>query len=131
MCRGSTRVYVHRLNFWYNNFFYVFFFVNHCKKTNLCMWISAYPLAENDFFLNVPHLFWIWDFEDMYLTHLEQEYGESHSISTSKNGFFWPSKVCIPLGQWEKSFFVNFECYNLANSEEWVCKMWWTCRHRS
>jgi hypothetical protein len=25
------------------------------SKNNLCMWIWAYPLAENDFFLNVPH----------------------------------------------------------------------------
>jgi hypothetical protein len=41
------------------------------SKNGLCMWISAYPLVENDFFLNVPHLLWVWDFEDMYLTHLE------------------------------------------------------------
>jgi hypothetical protein len=39
------------------------------SKNGLCMWISAYPLAENDFFFNVPHLLSVWDFDDMYLTH--------------------------------------------------------------
>jgi hypothetical protein len=33
--------------------FYMSFLLS---KNGLCMWISAYPLAENDFFLNVPHL---------------------------------------------------------------------------
>jgi hypothetical protein len=68
MCRGSTRVYVHRLDVQYNISLYVFFL----SKSGLCMWISAYPLAENDFFLNVPHLSWVWDFGDMYLTHFKK-----------------------------------------------------------
>jgi hypothetical protein len=27
-----------------------------------------------------------------------------------------------PLGTGEKIKFVNFECYDLANGEEWVCR---------
>jgi hypothetical protein len=41
----------------------------------------------------------------MYLTHLE--YGEAHSISTSKNWFFWPSKLCCPLRDLGKKTFLS------------------------
>jgi hypothetical protein len=100
-------------------------------KNGLCMWISAYPLAENDFFLNVPHLLWVWDFEDMYLTHLETRIWRGTFHIYFKKWFFWPSKLCCPLWALGENFFVNFERYDLANGKEWVCKIWWTCRHRS
>jgi hypothetical protein len=102
------------------------------SKNGLGMWISAYPLAENDFFLNVPHLLWVWDFEDMYLTHLETRIwrGTFH-IYFKKLVFLAFKTLLSPSGSRKKNFFVNFECYDLANGEEWVCKIWWTCRHRS
>jgi hypothetical protein len=101
------------------------------SKKGLCMWISAYPLAENDFFLNVPHLLWVWDFEDMYLTHLETRiWGDTFHIYFKK-WFFRLQNSTIPFGHRGNFFWVNFECYDLANSEELACEIWWTCRHRS
>jgi hypothetical protein len=40
------------------------------SKNGLCMWISAYPFVENNYFGNLPQLWWIWDFAHMYLTQL-------------------------------------------------------------
>jgi hypothetical protein len=39
-------------------------------KNGLCIWISAYPFVENNFFSNLPQLWWIWDFAHMYLTRV-------------------------------------------------------------
>jgi hypothetical protein len=103
------------------------------SKSGLCMWISAYLLVENNFFLNVPHLLWIWDFVDLYLTHLETRIKCCTIHAYLKKLIFGPSKLCYPhLAQGKKTFFlVNIKCYDLANGKEWVCKIWWTCRHRS
>jgi hypothetical protein len=67
------------------------------SKNGLCMWISAYPLAENVFFLNVPHFLWVWDFEDMYLTQLGTRIWRGSFHIYFKKCFFWPSKLCCPL----------------------------------
>ena len=40
------------------------------SKNGLCMWISFYPLVENDEFRKVPYVYWLWDFVYMYLTNL-------------------------------------------------------------
>jgi hypothetical protein len=128
MCRGGTRACFHHLDFQSKNFSYAIFIV---KKRLLYVNFSI-PLAGNDFFLNVPHLLWVWDFEDMYLTHLGTRIWRGTVHIYFKKWFFWPSKLCCPLwAQGEKNFFVNFEHYDLANGEEWACKIWWTCRHRS
>jgi hypothetical protein len=75
------------------------------SKNGLCMWISAYPLAENDFFLNIPHLLWVWDFEDMYLTHLETRIWRSTFHIYFEKWFFWPSKLyCLLWAQGKKTF---------------------------
>jgi hypothetical protein len=47
MCRGSTRVYVHRLDFQYNIFLYVFFII---KKRPLYVNFSIPPLRKIIFF---------------------------------------------------------------------------------
>jgi hypothetical protein len=110
----------------------MFHMLSLLSKNGLCMWFSAYPLAENDFFLNVPHLLWVWDFENMYLTHLETRIWRGTFHIYFKKWFFWPSKLCCSLwAQGKRTFFVNYERYDLANSEEWVNKIWWTYRHRS
>jgi hypothetical protein len=55
MYRGSIIVCIHHLDFQYNNFLYVFIIV---KTWPLYVNFSI-PLAENNFFLNVPHFLWI------------------------------------------------------------------------
>jgi hypothetical protein len=67
VCRRGSKACAHSLDFQYNIFYFPFVLSKNC----LCMWISAYFLVENNFFLNIPHLLWIWDFVNMYLTHLE------------------------------------------------------------
>jgi hypothetical protein len=68
------------------------------SKNGLCMWISAYPLVEIDDFLKVPHLEWVWDFVDMYLTHLETRIWSPTIHNYSKNRFFWtPKDWCSPF----------------------------------
>jgi hypothetical protein len=80
----------------------------YCQtKNGLCMWILAYPLAENDFFLNVPHLLWIWDFGDMYLTYLETRIWRGLFHIYFKKWFFWPSKLCCPLKAQRKKTFLS------------------------
>jgi hypothetical protein len=98
MCRGSTRLYVHCLDFQYNNFYMPFLL----SKNGLCMWIPAYFLAENDFFLNVPHLLWVWDFGGMYLTHLETRIWRG-----TRKWLLWPSKLCCPLRVQGKKTFLS------------------------
>jgi hypothetical protein len=83
--------------------FYMSFLLS---KNGLCMWISAYLLVENDFFLNVPRLLWVWDFGDMYLTHLETRIWRGSFHIYFKKWFSWPSKLCCPLGAHEKKTFL-------------------------
>jgi hypothetical protein len=55
----------------------------------------------------------------MYLTHLETRIWRGTFHIYFKKWFFWPSKLYCPLlGAGEKNFFVNFECYDLANGDE-------------
>ena len=67
------------------------------SKNSLCLWISVYPLEENDFFGNLPQLFWIWYFLDMYLTHLGTRIWRDSFHIYFKKWFFGPSKLCCPL----------------------------------
>jgi hypothetical protein len=64
------------------------------SKNGLCMWISAYPFVQNDIFFKVPYVSWIWDFVDMYLTHLGTRIWSLLIHNYSKNRFFWPPKIC-------------------------------------
>jgi hypothetical protein len=85
----------------------IFYMLFLLSRNGLRMWISAYPLAENDFFLNVPHLLWVWDFEDMYLTHLETRIWRGTFHIYFKKWFFWPSKLCCPLWAQGKKTFLS------------------------
>jgi hypothetical protein len=82
--------------------FYMSFLLS---KNGLCMWISAYPLAENDFFLNIPHLSWIWDFGDMYLTHLETRMWRRSFHIYFLEWFFWLQNSAVPFGCRGQIFF--------------------------
>jgi hypothetical protein len=86
------------------------------SKNGLCVWISAYPLGENDFFLNVPHLLWIWDFEDMDLTHLETRIWRGTFHIYFLKWLFWPSKLCCPL--------------RVCLGKKLFCQLWmlWSCK---
>jgi hypothetical protein len=80
--------------------FFICYF--YCQKT-----VSAYFLVENDYFLNVPHLLWVWDFEDMYLTHWETRIWRGTFHIYFKIWFFWPSKLCCPLWVQGKKTFLS------------------------
>jgi hypothetical protein len=77
------------------------------SKDSLCMWISAYPLVENNLFLKIPHLLWVWDFVDIYLTHLETRM-KCHTIHAYlKKLFFGFSKLCCPSLAHGKNTFLS------------------------
>jgi hypothetical protein len=59
------------------------------------------PLREMIFFLNVPHLLRVWDFEDMYLTHLETRIWRGTFHIYFKKWFF---TLLSSLGIGKKSF---------------------------
>jgi hypothetical protein len=76
------------------------------SKNDLCMWISSYPFVQNDVFFKVPYVLWVWDFVDMYLTHLQTRIWNPSSYIYSKKWFFWPPKnYCIP---WAHGSFLFF-----------------------
>jgi hypothetical protein len=90
------------------------------SKNGLCLWISAYLVVELLFFLNVPHLLWIWDFVDMYLTHLRtrKKYCTIHAYS--KTLFFWPPKLwCPPLAEGKITYLstLNFMILQMVKNE--------------
>jgi hypothetical protein len=75
------------------------------SKNGLCMWISAYPFAENNFFDNPPQLWWIWDFAHMYLTQIGTRMWSPASHIYVQKWFFWPPKhCCTSRAQWKKTF---------------------------
>jgi hypothetical protein len=68
------------------------------SKNCLCMWISTYLAVENDFFLNVLLLLWVWDLVFMYLIQLGTRIWSSSIHIYFKKWFFWPPKLsCPPL----------------------------------
>ena len=92
MHRRNINAYAHRLDFQYKNFEDVFSIV----KNNICWWISPYLIVGNIYFLNVPHLFWVWDFVNMYLTHLGTRIKWCTIHAYLKKLFFGPPKLCCP-----------------------------------
>ena len=94
----------------------------NCQKMAIVCKFSAYLLAENDFFSNVLHLLWVWDFEDMYLTHLESRIWISSYHIYFKKWFFWPSKLyCPPKVQGKKTFLSTLNVMILQIvKNEWV-----------
>jgi hypothetical protein len=100
-------------------------------KNGLCMWISAYPFVQNDVFFKVPYILWIWDFVDMYLSHLGTRIWSPSIHNYSKKWFFGLQNSVVSLEHRGIYFFGNFEPYVLANGMEWMCKIWWTYKHTS
>jgi hypothetical protein len=66
----------------------------YCQKTVLVCEFSGYLFVQNDAFFKVPYILWVWDFVDMYLTHLETRTWSPSIHIYSKNWFFWPPKNC-------------------------------------
>jgi hypothetical protein len=91
--RGGTRACFHCLDFQSKNFLYAIFIV----KNGLCMWISAYPFVQNDVYFKVPYVSWIWDFVDMYLTHLGTRIWSPAIHTYSIKWFFWPPNIFFQL----------------------------------
>jgi hypothetical protein len=102
MYRGGTRACFYHSDF-QSKIFRMLFLLS---KNGLCMWISAYPFAKNNFFGNPPQLWWIWDFAHMYLTQTRIRYEVQQPICTSKNGFFGLQNTVVPLGRTGKKLFI-------------------------
>jgi hypothetical protein len=76
------------------------------SKNGLCMWISTYPFVQNDIFFKVPYISWMWDFVDMYLTHLGTRIWSPSIHTYSKKWFLWPPKLCCtPRAHGKELFF--------------------------
>jgi hypothetical protein len=54
----------------------------------------------------------------MYLAHLETRMWRGKFHIYLKNGFFGLQNFAVSLVGKGKNFFVNFECYDLANGEK-------------
>ena len=110
-CRRGIGACFHHLDFQSKDSLYVFFIV---KKWPLYVNFSI-PLAENDFFFNVSHFVWIWDFEDIYLTHLETRIWRGTFHIYFRKWSFWLSKLC---------------CLLWAQGKKLFCQLWmlWSCK---
>jgi hypothetical protein len=84
--------------------FFICYF--YCQKRPLYVKFSLPPWGKW-IFLNVPRLLWVWDFEDMYLTHLETRIWRGTFRIYFKKWFFWPSKLCCPLWAQGKKTFLS------------------------
>jgi hypothetical protein len=67
---------------------------NLMSKNRLCVWISAYPFVQNDDSFKVLHVLWVWDFVDMYITHIGTRIWSPLIHIYSKIWFFWAPKHC-------------------------------------
>jgi hypothetical protein len=91
MCRGDTKAWAHSLVFNLRVFHMCLFNV---KKRPLYVNFST-PLCAKWCFFKVPHVTWIWDFVDMYLTHLRTRIWSPLIHTYSKKWFFLaPPKLC-------------------------------------
>jgi hypothetical protein len=82
------------------------------------MWNSAYPFVQNDIFLKVPYISWVWDFVEMYLTHLGTKIWSPSIHIYSKEWFFGPKTLLYPSSTGKKLYFSNIEHYDLAIDKE-------------
>jgi hypothetical protein len=101
MCRWSTRVCIHHLDFQHNNFLCVFFLV---KIQPLYVNFSIPPCGKWFFpqcFIALVDM----RFGDMYLTHLETRIWRGTFHIYFRKWFFWPSKLCCSFrAQGKKTF---------------------------
>jgi hypothetical protein len=116
MCRGGTNACAHHLDFQHNNFEDVFSIV---KKRPLLVNLADL-IVGNILILNVPHLLWVWDFVEIYLTHLEIRIKWCTIHAYLKKLFFWPPKLyCPQLAQGKKTFSLtlNFMILQMIRNE--------------
>jgi hypothetical protein len=80
------------------------------SKNSLCMWISSCPFVQNDVFLKVSYVSRMWDFVDMYLTHIGTRFWSPLIHIYSKNGYLAPKTLLYLLStRNNKNFLSNFE----------------------
>ena len=89
-CRRSTNACFHHLDFQSKNFSHALFIV---KKRPLYVNFNI-PLCAKWRFFKDPQVSWIWDFLDMYLTHLETRIWSPSIHTYFIKWFFWPPKLC-------------------------------------
>ena len=81
---------------------------------SFCMWILAYPFVQNDDFFKVPYVSWVWDFVDMYRTHLGTRTWSPLIHIYSKKWFFWPQNIAASLGHMKKKL-KNHQLWTLCS----------------
>jgi hypothetical protein len=92
------------------------------SKKCLYMWISAYPLVENIFFVNFPNLLWIWYFANMYLTHsLRIKNMERHMPYLFKPLVPTRDKPVLGSFAWSHTIFGFFETIFSSASRNKFC----------
>jgi hypothetical protein len=88
------------------------------SKNGLCMWISAYPLVENNFFsqCSTPLV------GIRFCRHKSNPPRDKnkmlHNHAYLKKLFLGLQNFTVPLWHSGNVFFVNFKCYDLANGKE-------------
>jgi hypothetical protein len=97
------------------------------SKNGLCMWISAceFPPCGN------------WWFSQGSTHRVDMRFcGHVRNSPRNKNlkrlipyllqkvVFLDPKRLLSPSDRGKKNSFFNFECYDLTNGKEWVCKIW-------
>jgi hypothetical protein len=128
MCRGGTRACLHCLDFQSKNFSYAIFIVKNwplyvnfsiplCAKW--CFFQGSIPLMDMRFCWYVPN------------SPRNKNLKSLNPYLLYKMVFLAPKNSAVPLERRGKTFFFNFEPYDLANGMEWVCKIWWTYKHTS
>jgi hypothetical protein len=108
MCRRGTNAYTHRLDFQYNNFGNVFSIV---KK---------WPLLVNFNIKKIKFSMWVWDFVDIYLTHLGTRIKWCAIHAYLKQLFFGLQNSIVPHWHKEKKLFssnLNFMISQMVRNE--------------
>jgi hypothetical protein len=115
VCRGGTKAWAHHLDFQSKNFPYAFFNV---KKRPLYVNFSIAHCAKWRFF-KVSYVLWLWDFVDMYLTHLGTRIWSLSIHTYSITWFFWAPNPTVSLEHMEKNFFstLNLMILQMVRNE--------------
>jgi hypothetical protein len=78
----------------------------YCQKTAFICEFQHTPLQKMIFF-SMFHTSCGYEILGHVLKIWKQEYGEAHSISTFKNGFFGLQNSAVPFGRREKKLFCQ------------------------
>ena len=103
-CRRCTKACFHGSDFQSKNFWVAIFII---QKQPFYVNFSIL-LADNDFFLDVPHLLRVWDFEGMYLIYLEIRTWRGTFHNYFKKWFLLAFRtVLYPFGHRGKKTFLS------------------------